>query len=67
MYDVWLTGIGKSMFGYYLLYLWCKQGKRVVVRKEGFNQNKPILFCETGAYVLSESDFDVEMNNPDVM
>lgn len=61
------SGIGKSMLGYLLLYKWCCDGKRVVVRKAGWRREQPHLFCEEGAFKLNDAAFEEELDRPDVM
>lgn len=51
------TGIGRSFFGYYLLYKWCLEGKSVIVKKAGWRCNSPYLFCKDGVFQLNDNAF----------
>ncbi|KAG5188784.1 hypothetical protein JKP88DRAFT_303719 [Tribonema minus] len=65
--------IGKSMWGYLLLYHWAcgiskgEQIQRIVVRKKSWQREQPHLFCAEGAFVLTEDQFEDELLRPDVM
>ena len=56
-----------SMFGYLLLYEWCCAGRRVIMRRAGWQDGKPHLFCKEGAFVLSDAAFEKERETPGVM
>jgi hypothetical protein len=64
---LWTAGIGKTMLGCLLLYWWACAGKRVVAAKAGVNSIRPMLFCQEGAFTLTEDDLISELNNPEVM
>ncbi len=51
-----MTGIGKSMFGYYLLYRWaCCSDERVVFIKGNYLREAAFLMNgDGGAYVLDD-------------
>ena len=61
------AGIGKSMLGYLLLWKWACEGKRVVVAKAGQLHNRPVLFCTEGAFILTEKELRMELDNANVM
>ena len=56
-----IAGIGKSLFGVYMLYRLALKGQRVVYHKHG---DDPLLFCTDGAFQL---DFVTpeELERPD--
>jgi hypothetical protein len=60
-----MTGIGKSMFGYYLLYKWaCCSGERVVFIKGNYLQESAFLLVSGGgAYELDHDQLMDELVN----
>jgi hypothetical protein len=61
------TGIGKSMMSYLMLYQRSTQNRRVVFRKAGWKGERAHLFCEEGVFRLDESEFESELERPDVL
>ncbi|KAG5192639.1 hypothetical protein JKP88DRAFT_292661 [Tribonema minus] len=62
------TGIGKSVFGYLLLYIWACLGKKVAVRKHGWRGEAPYLFCAEGVFEMSPERFRrQDSHDPDIM
>jgi hypothetical protein len=61
-----MTGIGKSMFGYYLLYRWaCCSDERVVFIKGNYLREAAFLMkSDGGAYVLDDDQLMEELVNP---
>lgn len=57
------AGIGKTYFGYYLLWQWACRGERVVLRKNQFYGEAPILFCPEGAFMLDEEQWGEEIGD----
>ena len=55
------------MLGYWLLWKWACEGKRVVAVKAGELANRPVLFCSEGAFILTPKELRMELDNPDVM
>jgi hypothetical protein len=55
------------MLGYLLLWRWACEGKRVVVAKAGQLHNRPVLFCSEGAFILTEKELRMELDNANVM
>jgi hypothetical protein len=60
-----MTGIGKSMFGYYLLYTWaCCSDERVVFIKGNYLQESAFLLVSGGgAYELDHDQLTEELVN----
>lgn len=58
------AGIGKSMFGYYVLWRWACRGERVVLRKDQFRGERPFLLCADGAFQLDNDQWEEEGENP---
>ena len=50
------TGIGKSMFGYWLPHKWALEGRRIVFRKKYFEGHHHILFCNDGIFEVCGDD-----------
>lgn len=60
-----MTGIGKSMFGYYLLYTWRSSDERVVFIKGNYLRECAFLMdSDGGAYVLDDDQLMEELVNP---
>jgi hypothetical protein len=57
------SGIGKTMFGFLVLYWWAKRGERVVFVKENFYHGAPFLLSPDGVAKLDEDQLDVELGN----
>jgi hypothetical protein len=58
------AGIGKSMFGYYVLWRWACRGERVVLRKDQYEDEEPFLLCADGAFQLDKVQWQREGRNP---
>lgn len=57
------TGIGKSMFGFWLLYRWAYMDERVVLVKGSFYPKAAILLCPDGAFMLDNDQLDMELKS----
>jgi hypothetical protein len=58
------AGIGKTMFGYYLLWRWACRGERVVFRKYQYEDEEPFLLCSEGVFRLDKVQWQREAQNP---
>lgn len=58
------SGIGKTMFGFLVLYWWAKRGERVVFVKENFDLCAPFLLSPDGIAKLDEDQLSAELWNP---
>lgn len=62
--SLWMySGIGKTMFGFLVLYWWARRGERVVLVKENFYHGAPFLLSPDGVAKLDEDQLDVELGN----
>ena len=59
-----MAGIGKSMFGYYVLWRWALRGERVVLRKDQYEDEDAFLLCAAGAFQLNNEQWKQEGRNP---
>jgi hypothetical protein len=61
IYCYFLTSIRRNWWK------WACEQKRVVVAKAGELDNRPVIFCSEGAFLLSATELRKELDNPNVM
>ena len=58
------AGIGKTMFAFWVLYQWARDGERVVLVKKHFFFGAPFLLSPDEVVKLSEDELVRELSDP---
>ena len=59
-------GIGKSMFGYWLMHEYTSMEKRnIVFRKKNFMKQQRMLFCIDGVFILGDAQLARLLADPE--